>query len=145
MATTRGFFHACLLMATLHGACAQEIARTDQEDSRADDDTRAQWLRQIDEARERYDSFASRVVADLDRIAEARAEREDARLDDPTLRRGDILVTATGLLMFKGSRKFFPDLSDFEPIGEARARRSDHAATLLDILRAHARAGRRGG
>lgn len=135
MATTRGFFHACLLTATLHGACAQEIAR-------ADDDTRAQWLRQIDEARERYDAFASRVVADLDRIAEARAEREDARLDDPTLRRGDILVTTTGLLMFKGSSKFVPELSDFEPIGEARARRSNHGAALLDILRAHARAGR---
>ncbi|WP_156967835.1 hypothetical protein [Methylosinus sp. PW1] len=138
MATTRRIFLACITAATLHGARAQEVPR-------ADDDARAQWLQQIAEARQRYDAFASLMVADLDRMAVSRAEREDAHLDDPTLRRGDIVVTATGLLMFKGSSKFVPDLSDFEPIGEARARRSDHAATLLDILRAHARAGRRGG
>lgn len=135
MATTRRIFLAFMTAATLHGARAQEIAR-------ADDDGRAQWLRQIAEARERYDAFASRMVADFDRMAISRAEREEARLDDPTLRPGDIVVTATGLLMFKGSSKFVPDLSDFEPIGEARARRSDHGAALLDILRAHARAGR---
>jgi hypothetical protein len=138
MATARGVCLACALTAIPHRACAREIAR-------ADDDARTQWLQQIAEARQRYDAFASRVVADLDRIAEARAERDDAHLDDPTLRRGDIVVTGAGLLMFKGSSKFVPDLADFEPIGEASARRSDHAATLLDILRAHARAGRRGG
>lgn len=101
-----------------------------------DEDARAEWLLRIDEARERYDAFATRVVADRERAVETRDARQNARLDDPTLRKGDIIVTQTGLLMFEGSDKITPDISDFEPIGEARARRSEHSATLLGILRA---------
>jgi len=134
MAMTRLVFCVGFSALALHGAAAEEIARVD--------DARAQWLQRIDEARERYDAFASRVVADLDRAVETRAAGEEPRLDDPTLRRGDIVVTATGLLMFKGSSKFVYDLSDFEPVGEARARRSEHCAALLGILRARPRAGR---
>jgi len=135
MATTRYFFCMGLMAAAMHGAAAEEIARVD-------DDARVEWLRRIDEARERYDAFASRVVADLDHAIETHAPRVEARLDDPTLRRGDIVVTATGLLMFKGSSKSVYDVSDFEPIGEAHARRSAHRAALLDILRAPALGGR---
>jgi len=112
-----------------HGAFAEESARVD-------DEVRVEWRRRVGDARERYDAFASRVVAALERAIETRTPREDARLDDPTLREGDIVVTATGLLMFKGSSKLVPELSDFEPLGEARARRSDHSAALLGILRA---------
>jgi hypothetical protein len=135
MTTKRCFFYVGLLAAAMHGAAAEEFARID-------DDKRVEWLRRIDEARERYDAFASRVVADLDHVAETRAPRDEIRLDDPTLRSGDIIVTATGLLMFRGSTKYVYDLSDFEPIGEARARRSEHCAALLGILRARARPGR---
>ncbi len=114
----------------MHGAFAEESAARD-------DEVRVEWRRRVGEARERYDAFASRVVAAaLERAIETRTPREDARLDDPTLRKGDIVVTATGLLMFKGSSKLVPDLSDFEPLGEARARRSDHSAALLGVLRA---------
>ncbi|WP_428988718.1 hypothetical protein [Methylocapsa aurea] len=134
MTITRLVFCIGFSAMALHGAAAEETARVD--------DARVEWLRRIDEARERYDAFASRVAADLERAVEARAAREDARLDDPTLRRGDIVVTATGLLMFKGSSKFIYDRSDFEPVGEAGARRSDHCAALLGILRARPRAGR---
>ncbi|MBG0811450.1 hypothetical protein IY145_19035 [Methylosinus sp. H3A] len=119
----------------MRSAAAEEIARVD-------DDAHIEWLRRIDEARERYDAFASRVVADFDHAVETHAPREVARLDDPTLRRGDIVVTATGPMMFKGSSKSVYDLSDFEPVGEAHARRSEHRAALLDILRAPALGGR---
>lgn len=125
---TRVVFSAALFAAaTMHGAFADESAGVDV--------ARVEWLRRIAEARGRYDAFASRVVVDLERAIEARTPRE-ARLDDPTLRKGDIIVTATGLLMFKGSSKFVYDLSDFEPVGEASARRSEHGAALLGILRA---------
>jgi hypothetical protein len=139
MATMRCLFYVAILAATTSGAAAEEIARVD--------DDRIEWLRRIDEARERYETFASRVVADLSRETEtreieARAGREDSGLADPTLRRGDIVVTATGLLMFKGSSKLVYDLADFEPVGESCARRSRHRAALLDILRDRARAGR---
>lgn len=78
------------------------------------EDARVEWLLRIGEASERYDAFATRVV-------ETRDARQNARLDDPTLRKGDIIVTQTGLLMFEGSDKIAPDISDFAPIGEARA------------------------
>ncbi|WP_159730771.1 hypothetical protein [Methylosinus sp. Ce-a6] len=131
MTTTRALVCAGLFAAAaMHGAFAEESAARD-------DEVRVEWRRRVGEARERYDAFASRVVAAaLERAIETRTPREDARLDDPTLRKGDIVVTATGLLMFKGSSKLVPDLSDFEPLGEARARRSDHSAALLGVLRA---------
>lgn len=128
MAMTRAFFYCGLSALAMLAPAAAEATR--------DDDARVEWLLRIDEARERYDAFATRVVADRERAVETRDARQDARLDDPTLRKGDIIVTQTGLLMFEGSDKIAPDISDFAPIGEARARRSEHSATLLGILRA---------
>lgn len=123
------FVAASIFAAATSGACAQGEARRE-------------WLERIDEARERYDAFAARVTASLERAIAVRAYAplsEDAYLDDATLRAGDIVVTSQGLLMFKGSPRLPYDSRDFERIGEGRARSLPHRSALLAILRAAAR------
>lgn len=115
------------------------------EGAHAQQDEHGEWLKRIDAARGQYDDFAARAVASFrDAVAARSHERPRApfRLDDPTLRPGDIVVTPTSLLLFKGSPRCVFDAADFEQVDELRARRLPHARSLRAILRARAR-GRR--
>jgi hypothetical protein len=106
-------------------------------------DDREEWSRQVGAARDRYDAFAARAItAFRDAAAARRGRSREFRLDDPTLRPGDIVVTSTSLLMFKGATKDAYDEADFERLDELRARRLPHARDLRAILRRAAR-GRR--
>lgn len=65
------------------------------------------------------------VTRDFSALAE-RAGIEAALQLDPTLRRGDIAVTATGLHVFRGPHADFHPESDFEPLAKSNlARRPD--------------------
>jgi hypothetical protein len=121
---------ALIVAAVTRGVMAQTVEREE-------------WSRQVGAARESYDAFAARAVAAFRDAAAARRGRPRVfRLDDPTLRPGDIVVTPTSLLLFKGSTKHAYDEADFERLDELRARRLPHARALRAILRRAAR-GRR--
>jgi hypothetical protein len=121
---------ALIVAAVTRGVMAQTVEREE-------------WSRQVGAARESYDAFAARAVAAFRDAAAARRGRPRVfRLDDPTLRPGDIVVTPTSLLLFKGSTKHAYDEADFERLDELRARRLPHARDLRAILRRAAR-GRR--
>lgn len=111
----------------------------------AQSDAREEWSRQVDAARASHDAFAARAVAAFrDAVAARRETRpREFRLDDRTLRPGDIVVTPTSLLLFKGSPKYAYDEGDFERLDELRARRLRHSKPLRAILRRGLGRGRR--
>jgi hypothetical protein len=125
-----------ILAAMIIAATSRAVAQTD---------AREEWSRQVDAARERHDAFAARAIAAFrDAVAARRETRpREFRLDDPTLRPGDIVVTPTSLLLFKGSPKCAYDEEDFERLDELRARRLRHSKTLRAILRRGFARGRR--
>jgi hypothetical protein len=105
------------------GAAAQQNERDD-------------WLRRIDVARERYDAFAAHAAAAFrDTLATHRntLSSDVFRLDDPTLRPGDIVVTPTSLLLFKGARSHVCE-TGFERVDASRAHGLPHARALRAIL-----------
>jgi hypothetical protein len=58
-------------------------------------------------------------------------------LDDPTLRRGDVVVTPAGLMVFRGSGRFPFSYDDFDPVGSAAAARASHGIELIELQRVH--------
>jgi hypothetical protein len=58
-------------------------------------------------------------------------------LDDPTLRRGDVVVTSDGLMVFRGSRRFPYTADDFDPITSPATAGARHAPELIELQRAH--------
>lgn len=107
----------------------------------AQQDAHDEWTQRIDAAREHYDEFAARAIASFRDAAAARSHeqpRAPFRLDDPTLRPGDIVVTPNSLLLFKGSPSCAFDEAAFERVDEHRARRLPHARALRAILRSGA-------
>jgi hypothetical protein len=100
--------------------------------------SRAAWLERVERARARYEAFALQArLAIHPRVIEPGAPpppRATGIFDDPTLRRGDVVVTPEGLLVFRGSH--LPrSLSDFAPITSAAPVR--HAPELIELQRAH--------
>ncbi|ATQ69812.1 hypothetical protein CQW49_19425 [Methylosinus trichosporium OB3b] len=104
-------------------------------------DERDEWLRRVDAARQDHDAFAARAAAAFRDAVEARRNASSAqtlRLDDPTLRPGDIIVTPTSLLLFKGAQSAVCE-DDFERVDDLRARALPHGRALRAILRARVR------
>lgn len=110
-------------------------------ESDAADDPRREWLDRVEDARKSYEAFAASVRLAA-RDSNDAAPLRESHLDDWTLRAGDIVVTETGLLLFKGSQALPHETCDFERVGERRARSLPHRSALLEILRATARRGR---
>jgi hypothetical protein len=122
---TPSMLAAVVLVAATNGAFAQQ-------------DERDEWLRRVDSARQDYASFAARAAAAFRDALDARKDAssvETFRLDDPTLRPGDIIVTPTSLLLFKGAQSAVCE-ADFERIDDLRARALPHGRTLRALLRA---------
>lgn len=120
---------AVVLAAATSGAFAQQ------------QDERDEWLRRVDSARQDHDAFAAQAAAAFRDAMEARRKASSAqtlRLDDPTLRPGDIIVTPTSLLLFKGAQSAVCE-DDFERVDDLRARALPHGRALRGILRAVAR------
>ena len=101
--------------------------------------SRAAWLERVERARARYEAFALQArLAIHPRVIEPGAPpppRATGIFDDPTLRRGDVVVTPEGLLVFRGSSHLPRSLSDFAPITSAAPVR--HAPELIELQRAH--------
>ncbi|MBY6241245.1 hypothetical protein [Methylosinus sp. Sm6] len=123
----------CVIVSTLAALVA---AATN--DAFAQQDEHDEWLRRVVAARERYDAFAAQAAASFrDALAARRnaVPAEAPHLDDPTLRPGDIIVTTTSLLLFKGAQSNVCQ-ADFERIDELHTRGLPHAGALRAILRA---------
>jgi hypothetical protein len=59
-----------------------------------------------------------------------------AVLNDPTLRKGDVVVTPKGFLVFQGAKTRSITSSDFVALSQARSLPKDLRATLVDMERA---------
>lgn len=101
---------------------------------------RTAWLQRVEEARARYEAFGARArLAIHPKVTEPGvAPARTGILDDPTLRRGDVIVTSEGLMVFRGARRFPYTPSDFDPVPSSPAAAgARHAPELIELQRAH--------
>ena len=102
---------------------------------------RAAWLERVEQARARYEAFAAQArLAIHPKVIEPGLPpppRATGILDDPTLRRGDVVVTSDGLMVYRGSRRFPHSFSDFDPVPSPAAGAAGHAPELIELQRAH--------
>jgi hypothetical protein len=105
---------------------------------------RAAWLDRVEQARSRYEAFATRArLAIHPKVIEPGvAPTRTGILDDPTLRRGDVIVTSEGLMIFRGARRFPYTPGDFDPVASREAVGARHAPELIELQRAHERGNR---
>jgi hypothetical protein len=104
--------------------------------------SRVAWLERVERAKARYEDFATRArLAIHPRMIEPGAAPPRAPfgsatsvLDDPTLRRDDVVVTPEGLMVFRGSPGLPHAPGDFVPVAAAR---TGHAPELIELQRAH--------
>jgi hypothetical protein len=102
--------------------------------------SRAAWLERVERARARYEAFAAGArLAIHPKVIEpgVAAPRSTGFLDDPTLRRGDVVVTSDGLMVFRGSRGLPHTFGDFDPVRSPAAAAARHAPELIELQRAH--------
>jgi hypothetical protein len=101
--------------------------------------SRAAWLQRVDLARTRYEAFAAQARLSIHPkvIEPGIAPRRTGLLNDPTLRRGDVVVTSDGLMVFRGSRRFPYTYGDFDPVRSPAASSASHAPELIELQRAH--------
>lgn len=102
---------------------------------------RAAWLERVEQARSRYEAFAARarVAVHPNVIEPGVAPTRTGILDDPTLRRGDVIVTSEGLMIFRGARRFPYTPGDFDAVALPGAAGARHAPELIELQRAHER------
>jgi hypothetical protein len=100
---------------------------------------RAAWLERVDRARVRYEAFATgaRVSIHPKVVEPGVAPRSTGILDDPTLRRGDVVVTSDGLMVFRGLRGFPHTFGDFDPVRWPKSAGGRHTPELIELQRAH--------
>ena len=100
---------------------------------------RTAWLERVQAARARYEAFTARARLSLHpRIVEpGLAPARTSILGDPTLRRGDVVVTSEGLMVFRGARRFPYTPADFDPVASPAAAGANHGAELIELQRAH--------
>jgi hypothetical protein len=102
---------------------------------------RTAWLERVEQARAHYETFAAQARLSMRRrVIEpgvAPPPRATGILDDPTLRRGDVVVTSDGLMVFRGSRRFPYTHRDFDPVVSPAAVGARHAPELIELQRAH--------
>ena len=102
-------------------------------------DPRTAWLERVELARSRYEAFATRARLALHPTVKEPgvAPTRTSILDDPTLRRGDVVVTSEGLLVFRGARRFPYTPADFDPVVAPAAAGVRHASELIELQRVH--------
>jgi hypothetical protein len=105
---------------------------------------RAAWLERVEQARARYEAFAAGARLTIHpKVAEPGvAPRTTGILDDPTLRRGDVVVTSDGLMVFRGSRGFPHTFGDFDPVRWPASAGGSHTPELIELQRAQERGSR---
>ena len=101
--------------------------------------SRAAWLERVEQARARYEAFAAQARLSIHpRVREPGiAPGRTNIFDDPTLRRGDVVVTSDGLMVFRGSRRFPYTSDDFDPVASPVTTGARHASELIELQRAH--------
>jgi hypothetical protein len=102
---------------------------------------RTAWLERVEQARRRYEAFAAdaRLSLHLKVPEPGTAPQPTGFLDDPTLRRGDVVVAPEGLMVFRGARRFPYTYADFDAVRTPAAARANHAPELIELQRAHER------
>ena len=102
---------------------------------------RIAWLERVEQARRRYEAFAAeaRLSIHLKVPEPGTAPQPTGFLDDPTLRRGDVVVAPEGLMVFRGARRFPYTYADFDAVRTPAAARANHAPELIELQRAHER------
>ncbi|GAC1331160.1 MAG: hypothetical protein NVSMB26_09230 [Beijerinckiaceae bacterium] len=100
---------------------------------------RSAWLQRVERARVRYEAFANQArLAIHPKIIEPGAPPPATGfLNDTTLRRGDVVVTSEGLMVFRGSARFPYKNADFDPVESPAGARSRHAPELIELQHAH--------
>ncbi len=89
---------------------------------------RQEWIARVEGGARAYLAFAEQAYETFqDEARQRRAERASPKsqgsyLSDPTLRRHDVFVTATGFHVFKGSTHFPYLESDFVHLSEAEGK-----------------------
>jgi len=130
MKRRRDLFLAILALAL---AAAAPLASDGAEklDSRvelASNADRQEWIARVDGGARAYQAFAEQAYETFqDQGRQRRADPASPRsqgsyLNDPTLRRHDVFVTATGFHVFKGSTHFPYLESDFVHLSEAEGK-----------------------
>ena len=103
---------------------------------------RAAWLARVQEAKARYEAFVVQARLSIHpRVIEPgiAPARPASFFEDTTLRRGDVVVTPDGLMVFRGSKRFPYASSDFDSVRSPAAVRATHAPELIELQRAHER------
>lgn len=104
---------------------------------------RSAWLERVEQARARYLAFATQGRLSIhQKTIEPRPSTPLARpstgfLDDATLRRGDVVVTPAGLMVFRGSARFPFSYDDFDSVGSPAAVGARHGPELIELQRVH--------
>jgi hypothetical protein len=102
---------------------------------------RMAWLERVEQARARYEAFAAQARLSIHpKVIEpgvAPPPRASGILEDPTLRRGDVVVTSDGLMVFRGGRGLPHSARDFDPVASPAAARASHGPELIELQRAH--------
>ncbi|MGA9599017.1 MAG: hypothetical protein WBS22_01910 [Methylocystis sp.] len=89
---------------------------------------RQEWIARVEGGARAYQAFAEQAYETFqDQGRQRRADRasptsQGSYLSDPTLRRHDVFVTATGFHVFKGSTHFPYLESDFVHLSEAEGK-----------------------
>lgn len=132
----------CLLMIASTQALAQSGNGPVHEGRSAlEPPSRIPWLERVERARAHYEAFAGQARLGLHPQVREPGVVPPATgfLNDPTLRRGDVVVTPEGLMVFRGSRRFPYTYADFDAVRSPAAARANHASELIELQRAHER------
>jgi hypothetical protein len=120
------FYSSIVLAGYLMQALTTQGSAQETQQSEDDSDaslTAQQWRQRVEDARGRSEEFVARARS---RISEPiQSDEEDAKaadqraMNDPSLKRGDIVSTSKGLLVFVGREEGNNrQASDFEPATE---------------------------
>ena len=138
-----------LLGLTLGPALAQSGEPIYEGRSSLGPQNRTAWLERVEQARARYEAFAAQARLSIQPalvepgsmpsvpIKPRPAQRPTGILEDLTLRRGDVVVTPDGLMVFHGARRFPYAYEDFDPVKSPAGSRAAHAPELIELQRVH--------
>jgi hypothetical protein len=138
-----------LVALTLGPALAQSGEPIYEGRSSVGPQNRTAWLERVEQARARYAAFAAQALLSIHPtlvepgsipskpVKPGPAQRPTSILEDPTLRRGDVVVTPDGLMVFHGARRFPFAYEDFDPVKSPAGSRAAHAPELIELQRVH--------
>jgi len=119
---------AALALAAAAPPASDGAEKLDARTQLASNADRQEWIARVEGGARAYLAFAEQASATFqDEARQRRADRASPKsqgsyLSDPTLRRHDVFVTATGFHVFKGSTHFPYLESDFVHLSEAEGK-----------------------